>query len=98
MNAGKPGRGQQVGEAALRLAGFEGNTIEQQLVLRNPEQKSSIPLFRKTLLQLIPGDLELPLGPLVLKTVQSDVLHQDVQTVNEGAGGRGPVSLTCICR
>ena len=98
MNAGKPGRGQQISETALRLAGLERNSIEQQLVLRNSEQKRSIPLFGKALLQFVPGDLELALGPLVLKTVQSDVLHQDVQTVNEGAGGRGPVSLTCICR
>ena len=98
MNAGEPCRSQEVGETALRLAGLEGNTIEQQLVLRNSEQKGSIPLFGKTLLQFVPGDLELPRGPLVLKTVQSDILHQDVQTVNEGAGGRGPVSLTCICR
>src|SRR5207244_5528542 len=83
MNAGEPCRSQEVGETALRLAGLEGNTIEQQLVLRNSEQKGSIPLFGKTLLQFVPGDLELPRGPLVLKTVQSDILHQDVQTVNE---------------
>ena len=98
MNAGESSRGQQVGETALRLAGFEGNAIEQQLVLRNSEQKGSIPLFGKALLQFIPGDLKLARGPFVLKTVQSNILHQDVQTVNEGAGGRGPVSLTCICR
>ena len=98
MNAGEPCRSQEVGETALRLAGLEGNTIEQQLVLRNPEQEGSIPLFGKALLQFIPSDLKLARGPLVLKAVQSDVLHQDVQTVNEGAGGRGPVSLTCVCR
>ena len=98
MNAGEPSRGQQIGETALRLAGLEGNSVEQQLVLRNPEQKGSIPLFGQALLQLIPRDFELALCPLVLKTVQSDILHQDVQTMNKSAGGRGPVSLTCICR
>src|SRR5438128_12163105 len=98
MNAGEPGCGQEVGETALCLAGFKRNTVEQQLVLRNAKQKGSIPLFGKTLLQFVPGDLELPGGPLVLNTVQSDILHQDVQTVNEGADGRGPVTLTCICR
>src|SRR5262249_11174701 len=98
MNAGETRRSQEVGEAALRLARFERNPVEQQLVLRNPEQEGSIPFLGKALLQLVPRNFELALCPLVLKPVQSDVLHQDVQTVNEGAGGRGPATLTCICR
>src|SRR5207237_10828639 len=98
MNACEPGCGQEVGETALCLAGFKRNTVEQQLVLRNSEQKGSIPLFGKTLLQFVPGDLELPRRPLVVKTVQSDILHQDYQIDNYIAGVHDPLRLTCICR
>jgi len=48
------------------------------------------------MLQLIPGNLELPFRTLVLKAIQPNVLHENVQAVNKRASRRIPIiSLSC---
>jgi hypothetical protein len=47
------------------------------------------------LLQLSPRDVELGLRPLVVKSIQPNVLHQNVQAVDKGPGRRLRARFTC---
>jgi hypothetical protein len=47
------------------------------------------------LLQLFPCDFKLPHGTLVFESVQTDVLDQNVEAMNEAASGRVPVLSCC---
>jgi hypothetical protein len=42
-------------------------------------------------LQFVPGDFELALGALMLKTIKPHVFHQNVQAVNESTSRGIPV-------
>ena len=90
MQAGQSGGVQELPEAALRLAGFQRNSIQQQLVIGNAQQKAAVPGCGQALLQFIPSDLELRFRALVIVAVHPRVLDQDVQAVDKGArrGGR----------
>ena len=83
LNAGQTSGAKQLGEAAFRLAGFEGNAVNQKAVIRDPEEEAAVGAFGQAQLQFVPGDLELAFGAFVRKTIKPHVLHQDVQAVNE---------------
>jgi hypothetical protein len=93
VNAGKPGRRQKLSEAAFGLPRFKGDAIQQEAVVGNSQEETTI---RQAVLQFIPRDFKLAFGALVLKTIKTHILHQDVQTVNKSASGRIPIfSLGC---
>ena len=50
QNAGEPGGGQQLREAALGLAGFERDAIEKKLVVGDAEQKTGVTALGQRLL------------------------------------------------
>jgi hypothetical protein len=85
-------------EAALGLSGFERRTVKQQLVFRDAQQERSLGAFRKAVLQLIPGDDELPFCPFVVQPIEANILYEYVQTVDECARGGDPTTFVCICR
>src|SRR5580658_7359834 len=100
MNAGQACGRQQLREAALRLPGLERDTVQQKPAFRNPQQEPAIAVLGHAQLQLIPGDFELSLSAFVVKTIEADVLYQDIQTVHEGTGRRNPTFLVSVgvCR
>jgi hypothetical protein len=81
VNAGQAGSGQELGEAAFRLAGFERNAVDKKFVVGNTQQEPVVAAQRN--LQLRPCCFELTVGPLVADTVQPGVLYQDIETVDE---------------
>ena len=51
------------------------------------------------MLQLIPGNIKLTLGALVIKAVETGVFDQNIQAVHEGTGRGYPAGLSgCGCR
>ena len=62
------------------------------------EQEPAIRALGQALLQFVPCDFELSLSALVLEAIQADVLHQDVEAVDEGASGGCPTRSICVCR
>ena len=64
----------------------------------NSKQEPAIRALGQTLLQFIPRDFELSLSAFVLEPVKADVLHQDVEAVDEGASGGSPTRSICVCR
>jgi hypothetical protein len=80
-------------EAAFGLPRFKGYAIQQEAVVRNSQEETTV---RQPVLKLIPRDFKLAFGALVLKTIKPNVLHQDVQAVNKSASRRIPIfSLGC---
>jgi hypothetical protein len=67
------------------MARFEGHAIKQQAGARDAKQESLLSLG-KGRQKLIPGGLELQFCPLVVETVEPDVLQQDIEAVDEGLG------------
>lgn len=61
------------------------------------DEKPSVSFLWKALLQLIPGDRELPLRALVRKAVETNVLDENIQAMNKAARGRVP-TLSCCGR
>lgn len=93
-DAGKPSRRQQLREGTLRLPGFEGYAIQQQLVVGHAEQKAGVAALGQSLLQLVPSRLELTFRALVIRTVQPGVLDQNIEAVQERPGGRVPAGIS----
>jgi hypothetical protein len=93
QDAGEPGGGQQLCEAALGLAGFERDAVEKKLVVGDAEQKTSITALGQRLLELVPGGLELAFRALVVRSIQPRVLDQNIEAVEERPGGRAAVSI-----
>src|SRR5205823_5971471 len=86
VNARQPGGGQQLRKTALGLAGFQRNTIQQQLIAGNSQQEIAFLAFWQSILQFRPRAFELAFGALVLEPVQANVLNQNIEAVHEGAG------------
>lgn len=96
MNAGQSGCRQQLSETPLRLPGFERHSVEKQLTFGNSKEKSAVVTLWQALLEFLPGCVELRLGPLVLKSIQADVFHQNIKAVDESTSGSAPVlALGC---
>jgi hypothetical protein len=70
------------------LAGFKRNTVEQQLVIRNTENKSRVASLGQRLLQLFPGSFKLAFRTLVVRPVEPRVLNKNIETVKESSRGR----------
>ena len=88
QNAGQSGSGQQLCETSLRLPGFDRNAVDQQLVVGNAQHETRVSALGQSLLQLAPGRLKLALCAFVVGSVQSRVLNEDVETVEESLRGR----------
>ena len=86
VQAGQSGGGQQCRKAFFGLAGFQRNSIEQQFVVGNTKQETSIATAGQRRLQFIPRGLELRLGTFVFVAIHPRVLDEDVQAVNERPG------------
>ena len=93
QDAGEPGGGQQLCEAALGLSGFERDAVEKKLVVGNAEQKTSVAAFGQRLLQFVPGGLELVFGALVFHSIQPGVLDQNIEAVQERPSGRAATGI-----
>ena len=94
----RAGGRQQLRETALRLPRLQRNSVQQQLVFRDAQQEGPFGPLGQAILQFFPGDRELAFGAFVVETIQADVLHQYVQTVDKRPGGRDPAALVCVCR
>src|SRR5215470_4598448 len=94
MQAGQSGGGQQRGKAFFCLPGFERDTVEKQLVVRNAEQEAPA---GKRALEFAPCGLELRLCAFVLIAVHPRILNEDVQTVNKCPCRSCTRSLRCAC-
>jgi hypothetical protein len=66
-------------------------------MIRDSDEESSVSFLRKTLLQFVPRNGELPLRTLVLKAVEPNVLDENIEAVNKAARGRVP-TLSCCGR
>ena len=97
VQAGQTGRAQELPKAAFRLSGFQRNSIQQQLVVGNPQQKAALSGRGQSLLQFVPGGLELRFRALVIRAVHARVLDQNVQAVHEGPRRGRPVCVKCRC-
>jgi hypothetical protein len=75
-------------KTALRLSCFQGNAIEKKFVVGYAEQKTCIPGFGQRLLEFVPRALELTFGAFVSRSIQPGVLNQNIEAVDERAGGR----------
>ena len=93
QDAGEPGGGQQLCEAALGLSGFERDAVEQKLVVGNAEQKTSVTALGQRLLQFVPCGLELVHGALVFHAVQPRVLDQNIKAVEKRSSGRAATGI-----
>ena len=62
---------------------FRSNSIQQQLVIGNTQQKSGVSPGGKRGLQFVPRDFELRFGAFVFKTVHPRILDENVQAVDE---------------
>jgi hypothetical protein len=82
-------------KAALGLACFERNSIEEKLASGDAQQEASISRLRESGLQFVPGDLELGFRPLVLETIETNVLNQNIQAMDEGACRGATACLRC---
>jgi len=82
-----------VGEAALGLTGFQRNAVEQKLIVGNPEQESTIAGPGQRLLELVPSGFQLSLCALMVDSVQTGVLDENVEAVDEGARSRVAVGI-----
>ncbi len=87
QDAGEPGGGQQLSEAALGLSGFERDAIEKKFVVGDAEQKTSVAGFGQRLLQFAPGRLELAHGALMVHSIKPGVLDQNIEAVEERTSG-----------
>src|SRR3954470_6394909 len=65
---------------------LEGNTVEQQLVFADTDQKAVF--AGQNRLQQLPRLLKLFDGPLVIQTIQANVFQQDVQAACECSSTR----------
>ena len=72
-------------ETPLGLSGVEWNPVEKKLVPGNPQQETAIAGRGKPVLEFVPRDFKLSLCAFVIETVQADILHQNVQTMNKCA-------------
>jgi hypothetical protein len=93
MNTGQTGHGQQVGEAALGVPGFQRNAVEKKLIVGNPEQESTIAGLGQRLLEFVPRGFELSYRALMVDSVQTCVLDENVETVDKGARSRIAVGI-----
>ena len=93
QDAGEPGCGQQLCEAALGLSGFERDAVEKKLVVGNAEQKTGVAAFGQRLLEFVPGGLELVHGALMFHSIQPAVLDQNIEAVEERASGRAATGI-----
>ena len=82
-------------KAALYLPSFQGNSIEQLLVVGNPQQEPAFSSRGQSVAQFVPGGLELRFRALVIRAVHARVLDQDVEAVYEGARRCRPVCVKC---
>lgn len=94
QDAGKPGGGQQLREAALGLSRFERNAIEKKFVVGDAEQESGVAAFGQRLLEFGPGGLELALGAFVVDSIQPCVLDQNIEAVKKRPSGRAAAGIS----
>jgi hypothetical protein len=95
MDAGQACRGQQLRECALRLPGFERDTIQKKLVIGDAEQEAAV--AAKRLLQFRPRGSELTFGALVVDPVEPRVLDENIEAVDEGTRGGAPAGIGLLC-
>ena len=90
-----PAVDQKLPETALCLPGLEWNSIQQQLVVGNSQQKAAVAGRGQTLLQFIPGDFELGFRSLMFVAVHPGILDQDVQAMDKRSRRCRPIGMEC---
>ncbi|MCU1297818.1 MAG: hypothetical protein JWO91_2096 [Acidobacteriaceae bacterium] len=66
-------------------------------MIGDSDEEPAVFFLRKALLQFVPRNGELPLGTLVLKAIEPNVLDENIQAMNKAARGRVP-TLSCCGR
>src|ERR1051326_2906206 len=67
------------------MSGFYGDSIEQQPIVRNPKHNTAFALGN-SVGELVPRCLKLCSRALVTESVETRILHQNVQAVDERTG------------
>jgi hypothetical protein len=83
------------GKVNACLSRLDRDAVEQELIVGYAKQEATV--AAKCLLQLAPSGLELALRPLVINSIQPGVLYKNVETMDEGAGGRAAAGIGLWC-
>jgi hypothetical protein len=75
---------------------INGNAIYQQAILGYPKHQRSFAILYG-LEQFLPGNVKLDLCSLVIKSVEPDILHKNIEAVDEWAGRDSPGRSACAC-
>jgi hypothetical protein len=89
VDAGNPGSGEELGEAAFGTGGIERNSVQVQLVAVGPQKDAGASLIANGDAELSPGGLELSGSAGMPELVEPGKLQQNIQTAHECAGCGG---------
>jgi hypothetical protein len=88
VNAGEARGRQELREAALRRAGFDGRPVQDELRAGCAKDQSGLVAFENGSAEIGPGAPELLGRARVVEAVQADELQQDIETADKRAGRR----------